>query len=119
MVHALRLTILIPALLLCAAPHASAKRQKKSDSEISQEVKEIKKQWQEKDSTFNATLKKAYGYVIFPEVGKGGFIVGASHGEGEVYKKAFIPNRTPLDTLHTGQWVSLIRMFDMETQCPR
>jgi lipid-binding SYLF domain-containing protein len=87
MVHALRLTILIPALLLCAAPHASAKRQKKSDSEISQEVKEIKKQWQEKDSTFNATLKKAYGYVIFPEVGKGGFIVGASHGEGEVYKK--------------------------------
>jgi lipid-binding SYLF domain-containing protein len=87
MVHVLRLSILIPALVFCVAPPASAKRQKKSDSEISQEVKEVKKLWQSKDSSFNATLKKAYGYAIFPEVGKGGFIVGASHGEGEVYKK--------------------------------
>ena len=87
MVQILRLTVLIPALILCAAPPASAKRQKKSDSQISQEVQEVKKLWQSQDDSFNRTLKKAYGYAIFPEVGKGGFIVGASHGEGEVYKK--------------------------------
>ena len=87
MTHVLRLFVLVPALVLCAAPPASAKRQKKSDSQISQEVKDIKEKWQSEDNTFNSTLKKAYGYAIFPEVGKGGFIVGASHGEGEVYKK--------------------------------
>ena len=87
MVHVfLRLSLILPVILLCAAP-ASAKRQKKSDSEIAQEVKEVRKLWQSKDSSFNKTLKKAYGYVIFPEVGKGGFVVGASHGEGEVYEK--------------------------------
>ena len=85
MIQLFRLSVIVPALLLCAAPPALAKR--KSDSDLSQEVKEVKKLWQQKDATFNATLNKAYGYAIFPEVGKGGFIVGASHGEGEVYKK--------------------------------
>jgi lipid-binding SYLF domain-containing protein len=85
MVHLLRVSFLVPALLLCAAPPALAKR--KSDTDISKEVKEVKKRWQEQDDTFDATLKKAYAYAIFPEVGKGGFIVGASHGAGEVYEK--------------------------------
>ncbi|MGB5705059.1 MAG: lipid-binding SYLF domain-containing protein [Polyangiales bacterium] len=87
MIHVLRLTVLVPALILCAAPPASAKRQKKSDSEIQQQVEEAKKTWQSQDDSFNSTLGGAYAYVIFPEVGKGGFIVGASHGEGAVYKK--------------------------------
>ena len=87
MIRPLHLAVLVPALVLCFAPPASAKRRKKSDSEIQQQVQEVKKLWQSKDSSFNSTLKKAYGYAIFPEVGKGGFIVGASHGEGAVYRK--------------------------------
>ncbi len=31
--------------------------------------------------------KKAYGYAIFPTIGKGGLFVGAAHGEGRVYKR--------------------------------
>lgn len=88
MIHVLRFGMLVPALVFCFAPPAHAKRgQKKSGSEIHQQVQSVKKLWQSKDASFNATLKKAYGYAIFPEVGKGGFIVGASHGEGEVYEK--------------------------------
>ena len=30
-------------------------------------------------------FKKSYGYAVFPSVGKGGFIVGAAHGDGRVY----------------------------------
>jgi len=30
--------------------------------------------------------KSAYGYAIFPTIGKGGFGIGAAHGEGRVYK---------------------------------
>jgi lipid-binding SYLF domain-containing protein len=29
----------------------------------------------------------AYGYAVFPTIGKGGFIVGAAHGSGRVYRK--------------------------------
>ena len=29
----------------------------------------------------------AYGYVVFPTIGKGGFGIGGSHGSGRVYAK--------------------------------
>ena len=39
------------------------------------------------DPSLQAFLDKAYAYAIFPSVGKGGFIVGASYGRGEVYRQ--------------------------------
>ena len=30
-------------------------------------------------------FKVAYGYAIFPDIGKGGFVVGGAHGSGRVY----------------------------------
>ncbi len=30
--------------------------------------------------------KSAYGYAVFPTIGKGGFGIGAAHGDGRVYK---------------------------------
>jgi lipid-binding SYLF domain-containing protein len=30
-------------------------------------------------------FKSAYGYAIFPNIGKGGFVVGGAHGDGRVY----------------------------------
>lgn len=83
MMKVLRLGLIFPILLLGVSV-ASADKDK---DELRQQVQQIKKDWQAKDGTFNATLKKAYAYAIFPKVGKGGFIVGASHGAGEVYQK--------------------------------
>jgi len=31
-------------------------------------------------------LDKAYGYAVFPSIGKGGFVVGGTYGRGEVYR---------------------------------
>ena len=31
-------------------------------------------------------FKNCYGYAVFPTVGKGGFIIGGSYGEGKVFK---------------------------------
>jgi lipid-binding SYLF domain-containing protein len=83
MINALRLGLIVPVLLL-GMNVASADDDR---DELHQMVQSIKKDWQAKDGSFNSTLKKAYAYAIFPKVGKGGFIVGASHGDGEVYKK--------------------------------
>ena len=32
-----------------------------------------------------AFFQKAYGYAVFPTIGKGGVGVGAAHGKGRVY----------------------------------
>lgn len=37
-------------------------------------------------------FKTAYGYALFPTVGKGGFIIGGAYGEGKVF----------VDTKHVG-----------------
>jgi len=93
------LTLLVPLVLLSTNP-ASADEAKKAEkaektaeaeaaekTDLHQEVQEIKKLWQTQDDSFDAALSKAYAYAIFPGVGKGGLIVGASHGDAEVYEK--------------------------------
>lgn len=32
-------------------------------------------------------FESAYGYVVFPDIGKAGFIVGGAHGKGQVYEQ--------------------------------
>jgi lipid-binding SYLF domain-containing protein len=39
-----------------------------------------------KDPGMQRFFTSAYGYVVFPSVGKGGFIVGGAHGNGRVYQ---------------------------------
>ena len=39
------------------------------------------------DSGLQAFLNKAYGYAIFPTVGKGAAGVGGAYGKGEVYER--------------------------------
>jgi lipid-binding SYLF domain-containing protein len=38
------------------------------------------------DSSLQPLLDKAVGYAVFPEVGKGGLVVGGSYGKGEVFE---------------------------------
>ena len=34
------------------------------------------------DPSLDKFFKNAYGYAVFPSIGKGGFIVGGAHGKG-------------------------------------
>jgi lipid-binding SYLF domain-containing protein len=38
------------------------------------------------DPSLADLMQKSVGYAVFPEVGKAGFIAGASYGKGEVYE---------------------------------
>ena len=42
--------------------------------------------FKEKDPGINKFFNSAYGYAVFPEIGKGGFVVGGAGGKGTVYK---------------------------------
>lgn len=69
---------------LLVAPVALANKQ--SNEQLGSDVQAAIQRFQEKDSTFEPTLKGLAGYAIFPEVAKGGFMVGGAGGRGEVYE---------------------------------
>jgi len=46
--------------------------------------------WQQmstEDSALGALVKRSYGYSLFPNVGKGGLVVGGAYGRGVVYER--------------------------------
>ncbi|MGB5265039.1 MAG: YSC84-related protein [Polyangiales bacterium] len=70
-------------LLMTAAPGAA---DSESDAQLAKDVRDALGRFQEKDHTFKASLEKLVGYAIFPEVAKGGFVLGGAGGRGEVYE---------------------------------
>lgn len=52
-----------------------------------------------KSSTF---FSKSYGYAVFPTVGKGGLVVGASHGTGRVFRGGTYVGDTSMTALSIG-----------------
>ena len=45
---------------------------------------------------------KAYGYAVFPTVGKGGFGIGGAHGKGQVYKGGKVTGYTSISQISIG-----------------
>ena len=46
-----------------------------------------RQEWNKVDPQFEAFAKKGYGFAFFPEITKGGLVVGGAHGRGVVYEK--------------------------------
>ncbi len=49
-----------------------------------------------------AFFKNCYGYAVFPTIGKGGFVVGAAHGNGRVYKHGKYVGDSSMTQLSVG-----------------
>jgi lipid-binding SYLF domain-containing protein len=47
-------------------------------------------------------FSSAYGYAVFPTIGKGGFVVGGAHGTGHVYEKGKYIGNTSMTQLSVG-----------------
>lgn len=59
------------------------KEQKEAD-----EVSFTISRFMDQDPGLKIFFDQAYGYAVFPNVGKGAYIVGGTYGEGMVYEKA-------------------------------
>jgi lipid-binding SYLF domain-containing protein len=64
-----------------ARPHSEAKRNTLQDASQS-----TLREMQAKDPDLQNFLNRGYAYALFPNVGKGGFIVGGAHGDGLIYQ---------------------------------
>lgn len=47
-------------------------------------------------------FNNAYGYAVFPTIGKGGLGIGAAHGKGQVYRKGSLVGKTSMTQLSIG-----------------
>lgn len=47
-------------------------------------------------------FNEAYGYAVFPTIGKGGFIVGGAYGAGRVYRQGDISGTATLFKVNIG-----------------
>jgi Las17-binding protein actin regulator len=45
---------------------------------------------------------KAYGYAVFPTIGKGGLVVGAAHGDGRVFRQGKYVGDTSVTQVNVG-----------------
>ncbi|MBI3571092.1 MAG: hypothetical protein HY082_08315 [Gammaproteobacteria bacterium] len=75
------LTALLAALALGALPALAA-----SDTKHGKVIEAIGN-FKKKDPGIKTFFDKAYGYAVFPTVGKGGIGVGGAYGSGEVYRQ--------------------------------
>ena len=56
----------------------------------------------QKSSAVKPFFGNAYGYVVFPTVGKGGMVVGGAYGSGQVYAKGAVTGTADLVKLTIG-----------------
>jgi hypothetical protein len=71
---------------ITSLPVQAASKEKEMMGDVQEAIAAFKK----KDPTIEAFFKTAYGYVVFPSIAKGGFIVGGAGGKGLVFKKGAV-----------------------------
>ena len=76
--------------LLSASPAQAQKKQPGSEEvriQLEKDVPETIAAYKKADPGMERFFNDSAGYVVFPRVGKGGFIFAGGHGTGGVYEK--------------------------------
>ncbi|WP_027124548.1 lipid-binding SYLF domain-containing protein [Gelidibacter mesophilus] len=88
--------------VICMLIAFSAFSQTKKDKKIISDAKDAKKELLKADPGLSNYFDKAAGYVLFPNVGKGGFIIGGASGNGVVYEHGVAVGMADLKKLDIG-----------------
>ena len=94
------LKTIVTAFMLFIAFGATAQSDK--DKEIMADAEKAKATLLEKDPELATYFKSASGYVIFPNVGKGGLIIGGASGNGVLYDNGDAVGMADLKKLNVG-----------------
>ena len=85
--------VLWTALAFVAVPATA-----QTDDEVAVVVEKFK----EGDPGMQAWFREAYGYAVFPSVGKGGIGIGGARGKGLVYEQGQLVGKTTLTQVTIG-----------------
>ncbi len=92
--------------------------QTKKDRKIMRDAKKAKQTLLKNDAGLQRFFDSSAGYVIFPNVGKGGFIIGGASGNGVVYDSGQPVGMANLKKLNIGLQAggqSIIEIIFFET----
>ncbi len=73
-------------LLFCGLTIFASAQSDSKKSEVIADSKEAKADFMKADKEMKGLFEKSYGYVIFPNVGKGAVVVGGAAGTGAAYE---------------------------------
>ncbi len=94
----------LSAVLACALLGLATARAE-DNSKLAGDVKTAIAAFNSADSNMAKLFKKSAGYVVFPNVGKGGFVLGGAHGNGLVYEKGKLVGEASLTQVTIGAQV--------------
>ncbi|MCK0146174.1 hypothetical protein MWU78_11005 [Arenibacter sp. F26102] len=94
----LKLTTVLFAMLITV----SLSSQTRKDKKIMNDASKAKKALLKAHTGLQRFFDESAGYVIFPNVGKGGFVVGAASGNGAVYEGGKVIGMAGLKKLNVG-----------------
>jgi lipid-binding SYLF domain-containing protein len=92
--------VIVMTFLLCILPVFGQSTAKKN--KIIADSRSAEAEFMKNDPLLKGIFEKAYGYVIFPNVGKGGLGIGGAAGNGVVYEKGKIVGMAKLSQLSIG-----------------
>lgn len=107
-------------VLLISVP-GNAQEDKK---EFLNDVKKAKAAFVQKDPAMSKLFASAEGYAIFPNVGKGAYIIGGAAGNGALYENGHLVGMAKLRQVDVGaqiggQAYSQVLLFDSEAAIKR
>lgn len=77
------ITLATGLLISCSTTESS----REARDEVVQKASASRQEWNRLDPGVEAFAKKSYGYAHFPEITKGGLVVGGAQGRGVVYEQ--------------------------------
>jgi lipid-binding SYLF domain-containing protein len=78
--------LLVPAMgLIVGCSTGSATKEERD--ELFKKAQASRQEWNKADPQLEAFAKKGHGFAFFPEIAKGGLIVGGAGGRGVVYEQ--------------------------------
>jgi lipid-binding SYLF domain-containing protein len=88
------------AMAVCFAVFSALTVQ--ADEDLRTEAQQALTDFLKADSTLQSFLANSAGYAVFPNVGKGGVIVGGAHGKGLVYEKTNVIGQATMTQASIG-----------------
>jgi lipid-binding SYLF domain-containing protein len=83
LVLTLMLSILVVLPIISACAGWNPNREKKRNTDVQVTIARFKKV----DPSMKVFFDNAYGYAVFPSIGKGGYFLGGGYGKGQVYEQ--------------------------------
>lgn len=74
---------MVVGLVACATAPKSAGGKQDLEARAAQTLRDM----QQRDPALSGLLRSSAGFAVFPDVGKGGFVVGGAFGQGVLYEQ--------------------------------